>query len=248
MTFLHPVPDDLGAAYAGGYQAVPQSLQQFKRMAGRQAYRLETVRKFKRSGRLLEIGPWIGMFSFNAKESGFQVEAIEMDPIASAFMRDTLGIPVEATNDVLGALERSAARYDVIALWHSLEHISTPCDVFASVSRKLAPGGILVVAIPDLHSPQARRLGSHWFHLDAPRHITFWSTAGLARLGEQHGLRLLELRTDDRLSRELWTDAWKHRVWSLVRIKFLRSVAARIAGLLLLPWSTAGAEIGRAHV
>ena len=55
--------------------------------------------------------------------------------------------------------------------WHSLEHLPEPGEAIRHASRLLAPGGVVVVAVPNGASLQARAFGDRWLHLDRPRHL-----------------------------------------------------------------------------
>lgn len=82
-------------------------------------------------------------------------------------------------------LERASIRDDVreaeitdvdgdwsaIIFWHSLEHLAAPGDAIVHAATTLAPGGVLMVAVPNSASLQARVFGDRWFHLDLPRHL-----------------------------------------------------------------------------
>jgi SAM-dependent methyltransferase len=82
-------------------------------------------------------------------------------------------------------LERASTRPDVreaeldeiegsfagIVFWHSLEHLREPGAALARAAELLAPGGVLVVAVPNAASLQARAFGDHWLALDLPRHL-----------------------------------------------------------------------------
>jgi 2-polyprenyl-3-methyl-5-hydroxy-6-metoxy-1,4-benzoquinol methylase len=195
-------------------------------MASREKYRLEPIMN-KVGGDLLEIGPWIGIFSMNAKDAGFKVDAIEMSPVASAFLRETVGIHVTTTNNPAEALV-AAKQYDVIAMWHSLEHLPAPWTVLEAASNRLKPGGILLIAIPNIASLQAKTLRENWFHLDAPRHLYFWAPEDLARLINAFGLETITLDTRDRLSQTLSTGAWEHYIYTKARIPLLRGAAAKL--------------------
>jgi hypothetical protein len=61
------------------------------------------------------------------------------------------------------------------------------------VASWLRPGGIVVVAVPNLASGQARIAGRSWHHLDLPRHRTHLTARGLGRMLERHGLELRRL-------------------------------------------------------
>lgn len=231
MVYMDPIPDNIGDYYVGGYQEIPEDFSTFVSMADAEKYRLAPLLRHKRKGAVLEIGPWIGIFSFNAKRAGFQVDAIEMSSTACAFLRDKVQISVENTNDVAEALARSTKFYDAIVLWHSLEHLPQPWLVVRNARQRLKPDGVLIVAIPNIAGFQAVFLGERWLHLDAPRHTHFWSPDALEYLGRRSGLNLLEMTTRDRLSNTLEIMAWQHRIRSVVRIPVLR----RIVGVALAP-------------
>jgi SAM-dependent methyltransferase len=78
------------------------------------------------------------------------------------------------------------ASFDVVILWHVLEHMESPIAVLREINRILRPGGILAVAVPNFGSFQARLFRKHWFHLDLPRHTHHFDPDSLARsLGEE---------------------------------------------------------------
>jgi SAM-dependent methyltransferase len=226
LVFIDPVPSNLDPYYAGGYQAIPRTIDELRSLAHGEKYRLKPIMN-KAGGDLLEIGPWIGIFSINAKDAGFKVDAIEMSPVASAFLRETVGINVITTNNPADALA-APKKYDVIAMWHSLEHLPRPWVVLQAASNRLKPGGMLLIAIPNIASLQAKALGSKWFHLDAPRHLFFWAPQDLARLVNEFGLHTVKLDTRDKLSHVLSCGAWENYIYSGIRIPVLRGIAAKL--------------------
>jgi 2-polyprenyl-3-methyl-5-hydroxy-6-metoxy-1,4-benzoquinol methylase len=226
LVFIDPVPSNLDPYYAGGYQAIPRTIDELRALADGEKYRLKPILN-KAGGDLLEIGPWIGIFSINAKDAGFKVDAIEMNPVASAFLRETVGINVITTNNPADALA-APKKYDVIAMWHSLEHLPRPWVVLQAASNRLKPGGMLLIAIPNIASLQAKAFGSKWFHLDAPRHLFFWAPQDLARLVNEFGLHTVKLDTRDKLSHVLSRSAWENYIYSGIRIPVFRGIAAKL--------------------
>jgi SAM-dependent methyltransferase len=224
MMFLHPLPADERPFYAGGYDPIPGNLSQLRELAKPQKHRMDPVLKHKRSGRLLEIGPWIGIFSLNAKDAGFDVTAIEIDSECVTFLNRIVGIQAIQSSDPARAMETMSSQYDVIAFWHSLEHLKAPWHIVATAAQRLAPGGILVIGIPNIESYDFLALRSAWQHLDAPRHLSFYSPRGLQRVCEANGLRTLDLITNDPLSTELSLGAWRKRARSTVRVRVIRKL------------------------
>ena len=224
--YVDPIPAQLEAYYAGGYQTIPESVEQLRSLAKLEQYRLIPILG-KAGGDLLEIGPWIGIFSINAKDAGFKVDAIEMSAEATAFLRTHVGISVINTHDPAAAL-RDGKCYDVIALWHSLEHLPEPWKVIEAASRRLKPDGVLLIAIPNIASLQSKLLKSKWFHLDAPRHLYFWAPMDLERLVNRFGLKTVKIDTNDELSVELSHVAWFNYFSRAIRVPKLRGGIARM--------------------
>ncbi|MGH2953977.1 MAG: class I SAM-dependent methyltransferase, partial [Solirubrobacterales bacterium] len=86
------------------------------------------------------------------------------------------------------------ASEDAVVLWHALEHLDDPEGTLRRARSWLRPDGLLVVAVPDLASLQARIGGDRWFHQDVPRHRTHFTAAGLRRLLERCGYRVVRVR------------------------------------------------------
>lgn len=86
-------------------------------------------------------------------------------------------------------LEDVEGEWAAVVLWHSLEHLRAPGEALDRAARLLAPGGVLVVAVPNASSLQARAFGERWFALDPPRHLVHVPAAALTGRLEAAGLR-----------------------------------------------------------
>jgi 2-polyprenyl-3-methyl-5-hydroxy-6-metoxy-1,4-benzoquinol methylase len=215
--------------YRGGYQPIPKTLEQLKAIAEGEEYKMEPLLKYKKSGKLLEIGPWMGVFSWKAKDAGFDVTAIEIDQQCVDFLTSVVGVRAIQSSDPEATLSAMEEQFDVIALWHSLEHLPRPWEVIKRAAERLAPGGILLIAIPNIESYDFLELKKDWLHLDTPRHLFFYTGRSLEKLCLANGLETLALVTGDQLSRILSKAAWCRRAASIVPIKYVR----RILGELL---------------
>jgi 2-polyprenyl-3-methyl-5-hydroxy-6-metoxy-1,4-benzoquinol methylase len=193
---LWPVPDDIGRYYPQSYYALPRGREELLVLSRPEQYKVEMIRRFVTAGDLLEIGPGVGGFLAAAQAAGFLPHAIEMDSACCAFLRTELGAPVTETDDPASALE-SGGSFDVIALWHVIEHLPDPRRVVQRAIEALRPGGILVLATPNPAAFQARALRTRWVHIDAPRHLVLMPHAALVDVAKAAGADPVLITTAD---------------------------------------------------
>lgn len=137
---------------------------------------------------LLDLGCGTGEFLATMKVAGWQVRGIERDPRAAAWAREQAQLPVLTGGiEVLQTIDQ---RYDVITLWHVLEHLYHPGVALAIIAKHLRENGWLLVAVPNIASIDARIYKQNWVALDAPRHLAQFSLETLGRLASKHGLTL----------------------------------------------------------
>jgi SAM-dependent methyltransferase len=83
-------------------------------------------------------------------------------------------------------------RYDLVTLWQVFEHVPDPRRLGLALVDRLAPGGRLVLSLPNVESFEAERFGGDWFHLDVPRHLVFPPSRTLRTVFEELGVRHVE--------------------------------------------------------
>lgn len=234
LVFLDPVPANLGDYYAEGYQQIPKDEAELAEMAKGDAYRLDFLQRLvKPPATFLEIGPWIGLTAYSAKQAGYEVSVLERSPECCALL-ESCGIDTTQTEDPAETLRTSGKTYDVIAMWHSIEHLPRPWEVIDAAAKALNPGGILLIAAPNPESAQLEVLGPDWLHLDAPRHLHFLPVSMIQRIGEANGLTTVEATTDDPLGRRIDEDGWNWEALRRFNVPVLRRfyrmvVAKRLA-------------------
>jgi 2-polyprenyl-3-methyl-5-hydroxy-6-metoxy-1,4-benzoquinol methylase len=235
LVFLHPVPRDLGRYYPSNYHEIPRTVEELLRGSRRrEGFKLDAIAPW-RGRRLLEIGPSFGAFAALAKQAGFDVQAMEMDEECSRFISEVVGIPTQHTGDVLGALT-ARGRFDVIAMWHSLEHLANPWQVIDALPEHVEPGGALFFATPNPGSLQFRLFGRRWVHLDAPRHVNLIPHRLLEKRLAAKGMRRIHFTTSDRGARDCNLLGWIASVRTSVP-RWQRSRLASLAWRLSIPLS-----------
>ncbi|WP_455208717.1 class I SAM-dependent methyltransferase [Kaarinaea lacus] len=85
--------------------------------------------------------------------------------------------------------------FDIVVIWHVLEHLTDPAATLKKVHRILKPGGNLVVAVPNFGSLQSNLFGKHWFHLDLPRHTYHFTRHSLQSMLKNTGLSTTKTAT-----------------------------------------------------
>lgn len=228
---IMPVPRDLDRYYPADYYAVPQDRAQLLATAAPERYKLEIVRRFAPSGRLVEIGPAVGGFAVVMQEAGYDTSAIEMNAECCRFLRTAIGIPVRETDEPIAALAADGP-FDVVAMWHVIEHLPNPRDVLAAAASALRPGGIIVIAAPNPAAFQFRVLGQRWAHLDAPRHLFLIPAEELAQIGHELGLQVALMTTQDAGTRAWNVFGWRESLAGCAQERYLRA-ALRLGGSLL---------------
>jgi 2-polyprenyl-3-methyl-5-hydroxy-6-metoxy-1,4-benzoquinol methylase len=193
---LAPVPADLGRYYPAEYYTVPEGRAAVVAAADTERYKLALIRPLVPAGRLVEVGPAVGGFAALMQDAGYETSAIEMDADCCRFLRDVLGIPVDETDEPARALT-AGGPYDVIAMWHVIEHLPNPREVLEAAAAALAPGGVIVLAAPNPDAFQFRVFGRRWAHLDAPRHLVLAPLDAYVKVGAQLGLEVALATTRD---------------------------------------------------
>ena len=229
--FLDPVPADLGSYYPPQYHSLPETQAQMETLASRDKHKIDLVKKYVSGGELLEIGPSWGAFCFNAKNAGFNVTAIEMDPACCRFLKETVGVNAFQGNEILPLMDQIGP-CDVIMLWHVVEHLPNAWSVLQAVSDKLKPGGILIVSAPNPDSLQFKAQGKRWPHVDAPRHPLLIPYKTLVRNVEQYGPRLVHLTTRDPATLESNIFGWQYLFVNLSDNPYIR-IALNAFGILI---------------
>lgn len=232
---LANVPADLSRYYVPGYHLLPENDAAVEAGVAHDQYKIDLVRRFAPAGRLLEIGPSWGAFCLLAKRAGFAVQAIEMDRACCEFLEQRVGVHVMCRSDEAEALD-AAGPLDVIAAWHVMEHLSDPWRLLQAAAQRLAPGGVLVLALPNPHALQFKLLGRYWAHVDAPRHLHLIPPQVLRARAEREGL-VQELCTTRDVGSLRWNAfGWQHSLPHLASQPFakrvLRFAGRLVAGLL----------------
>ncbi len=156
------------------------------------ARRVKQVHGRKEVGSILDVGCGLGGMLRLLQRRGWHVMGTEYGKKPREMTEGQEGIDVRyAALEVCG-LPKNA--FDVITLWHVLEHLPNPKETLREIRRILKSGGGIILAVPNFESLQARLTGRHWFHLDVPRHLFHFTPKSLVGLLEQEGFQVEKKR------------------------------------------------------
>lgn len=145
-------------------------------------------RTLGRTGKLLDIGTGTGEFIKAAAARGWIVTGVE--PNASARKKALKkGLQVEEKLE-----EIKSGDYDVVTLWHVLEHLPNLEGSIENIKALIKPSGILVLALPNFKSWDAQHYGSYWAGYDVPRHLWHFSKSSVIELFGNSGFELEKIR------------------------------------------------------
>ena len=120
---------------------------------------------------ILDVGCGDGRLLGNFSKVGFRnLHGIELPGRAAERAARIPGVNLHL--GTLESIDLPAASFDLITLVHVYEHLPAPRDTLDRLARLIKPGGRLFLSFPNISSWQARFARGHWFHLDAPRHLS----------------------------------------------------------------------------
>ncbi len=146
--------------------------------------RLIVKEAHRKKGRLLDVGTGTGYFLNAMQKRGWTVEGIEKNPQAREFAQQNFELTVQP-EPVLDTL--APGSFHVITLWHVMEHLEHLNETWSRLWELLADKGVLVVAVPNCSSYDARKYGAGWAAYDVPRHLWHFTPATIQKWGAKHG-------------------------------------------------------------
>ena len=135
-------------------------------------------------GRILDIGAGTGDFLSIAKKDGWQTIGVEPSTKAKSIAINKGVSFVELTTE----LENNS--FDVISMWHVLEHVPDLDKQIKELKRLLKPKGTLIIAVPNFKSFDAKYYGKFWAAFDVPIHFWHFSKTAIKLLFEKEKMKL----------------------------------------------------------
>lgn len=136
---------------------------------------------------LLDIGCGTGEFLMEAKNSGWQVKGLEPSSKARDYGIKTNGLDVE---DLKALYHIQLNSFDVITMWHVLEHVPNLHQTVQLIKSILKDSGTFLIAVPNATAYEESIYKENWAAYDVPRHLNHFSIETITKLMETNGLRV----------------------------------------------------------
>lgn len=144
--------------------------------------------KFNQKGKVLDIGAGTGDFLVAAKNEGWNITGIEPSDKAKEIAISkgvTFSYSLENLED---------HTFDVITMWHVLEHVPDLDFQMQQLKRLLKPNGTIIIAVPNFKSYDANHYKSFWAAYDVPRHLWHFSKTAIEKLFANQNMKLIKVK------------------------------------------------------
>jgi len=149
--------------------------------------RVEFLAKFKKGGRLLDVGCSMGFLVKAAQDAGFEAHGLDLSEKTLEEGRRRYG--VNLWNGVLE--DYPFEKFDAITCYNTIEHVVQPDRLMKEMYRRLAPGGVIVIGTHDFECATHKEQGRAWKHIMPSEHLYYFRLKDLERLSSQCGLETL---------------------------------------------------------
>ena len=193
-----------------------------------------------RQSRILDVGCGSGMLVFALGLAGVK-DVTGVDPFLSGERDLSTGGRLRQQD-----LSEVEGRFDLIMFHHSFEHLPDPEASLREALGRLTPGGRVLIRMPTPSGQAFETYGAAWVQLDAPRHLTVFSRAGVDRLSERVGASVVSV-DDDSTGFQFWGSEQSLRGIPLMdgRSVMVKPRAAPFSRVQLQAWEKQAAVLNR---
>lgn len=158
---------------------------------------------------ILDVGCGAGEFLSRLDNIKFIKNGVEINPEAVRICKER---GLEIYNQNLLDIDLFDKKFDVITMWHVLEHIHNPIETLVKIRSMLSNRGVLIFEIPNIDSFGYKYGRENWFHMDSPRHLILYNKKSVTKLCTLTGFRIKAIKS-------IMTDYPLDLFWSIKKSK-----------------------------
>ena len=148
--------------------------------------KLKLVNKIANGKKILDYGCRVGDYLEHMQKNGYDVLGMEPNDSARKIAQSKLGESKVNSTEI----ENINEKFDVITLWHVLEHIPNLHEIIEQLKKHLKENGTLVIAVPNHQSYDAKYYGQYWAAYDVPRHLWHFTETSMHKLFNEFGMKI----------------------------------------------------------
>jgi SAM-dependent methyltransferase len=136
---------------------------------------------------VLDYGCGTGDFLNTCKSNNWLISGVELSDSARLKACDLLDKPIHKS------IDEETGKYDVVTLWHVLEHLPDLDETIQKIKDRLAQNGTIFIAVPNSDSYDAKKYKEQWAAYDVPRHLWHFNKKNMEKLLSKFSLNIVKI-------------------------------------------------------
>lgn len=205
-----------------GQGEIEPDSQEFLHRLSLESSRIRFVRSQKKKGELLDIGCGSANFLFACQKKGFSVQGMDISDYAVEYAKRKLNLRISVGE--VADVQLPHNHFDVITMWHFLEHTENPREVILQAKKWLKKDGIMIIDVPNYESTDAKAEWQNWVGWQLPYHLFHFTPSSLRQLLKETGFKVVK-------TKNYHSESVKNRLAKMPIIKlFAREIARFYSG------------------
>lgn len=163
---------------------IPKVYEKVKSINLKNKYTIATEKT--RKGKILDIGCGVGDFLHTMEQHGWEGTGVEPSEEAKAIAKKRIKAQLLSSEEQENLTEGS---FDVITMWHVLEHVDAQRWQIQQLYRLCKPGGRIIIALPNYKSYDGQYYKAAWAAYDVPRHLNHFNEETIIKIFEESHLK-----------------------------------------------------------
>ena len=193
---------------------IPKIYEKVKKTNLKYKYKLAT--KGLDIGKMLDIGSGVGDFLHTAESHGWQCIGVEPSEDAKNIARQRTKANLIESAEIENLPDQM---FDVITMWHVLEHVDNLRWQVEQLQRLIKPKGRIVIALPNYKSYDGQYYKEKWAAYDVPRHLNHFNRTTIVKIFNTNGLKLI---STDKLKWDAYYISYMSEQYKLHQFPLLR--------------------------